>query len=85
MCAVMGPSGAGKTTLLDIISKRKNEGKILGKVGVRLFDILTYTSPSFSIVLFSPFIVLLPRNEPNRFHYPNPPPPTLHRRAKTFH
>ena len=32
MCAVMGPSGAGKTTLLDIISKRKTEGKVLGKV-----------------------------------------------------
>ena len=32
MCAVMGPSGAGKTTLLDIISKRKTEGKIHGKV-----------------------------------------------------
>ena len=31
MCAVMGPSGAGKTTLLDIISRRKTEGKILGK------------------------------------------------------
>ena len=31
MCAVMGPSGAGKTTMLDIISKRKTEGKILGK------------------------------------------------------
>jgi len=35
MCAVMGPSGAGKTTLLDIISRRKTEGILQGKV---LFD-----------------------------------------------
>lgn len=35
MCAVMGQSGSGKTTLLDIISGRKTEGRIRGKI---LFD-----------------------------------------------
>lgn len=35
MAAVMGPSGAGKTTLLDLISQRKTEGIIHGRV---LFD-----------------------------------------------
>ena len=35
LCAVMGQSGSGKTTLLDIISGRKTEGTIRGKI---LFD-----------------------------------------------
>lgn len=32
MVALMGPSGAGKTTLLDLISKRKTEGILMGKI-----------------------------------------------------
>jgi len=30
--AILGGSGAGKTTLLDVLSKRKNSGKITGEV-----------------------------------------------------
>ena len=32
MVALMGQSGAGKTTLLDVISKRKTEGTLMGKI-----------------------------------------------------
>lgn len=32
MTALMGPSGSGKTTLLDVVSGRKNTGKIEGEV-----------------------------------------------------
>jgi len=32
MCALMGPSGCGKTTLIDVLSGRKNTGKISGTV-----------------------------------------------------
>lgn len=35
LVAVMGPSGSGKTTLLDLISQRKTEGVLHGKI---LFD-----------------------------------------------
>ena len=38
LCAVMGPSGAGKTTLLDVVSKRKTEGKVLGKARLVFFS-----------------------------------------------
>ena len=62
MCAVMGPSGAGKTTLLDIISKRKTEGKVLGKVR-------KHTAVRREDAAFSP-----PRNPaPDRRHLPMTP------------
>ena len=32
--ALLGPSGAGKSTLLDILSLRKNSGKITGDVSL---------------------------------------------------
>ena len=32
MTALMGPSGSGKTTLLDVVSSRKNTGKIEGEI-----------------------------------------------------
>jgi len=32
MTALMGPSGSGKTTLLDVVSGRKNTGKVEGEV-----------------------------------------------------
>ena len=32
MTALMGPSGSGKSTLLDILSERKNQGRMSGRL-----------------------------------------------------
>ena len=75
LCAVMGPSGAGKTTLLDVVSKRKTEGKVLGKARLVFFSSSTGPAVVFDSRLRLTFSHL-PASHPSQVYFDGAVPST---------
>ena len=71
LLAVMGPSGCGKTTLLDILSGRKNTGRVSGEIRIDSEALTSRTRRSQTSMVFQDdvsctFIVIMRKRERER-------------------